>query len=222
MRSIVEREVAAGRSGYAAREELAYNRVIMRPTITEKVAGPDHQWLRHALATLAYRGGKTLRGAPPGFAEFRVGERTRTPGQILAHLGDLVQWALTQAKGKPAWHNSAAVSWEEGSAQFFAALQELDEYLASNETIGCTPQKMFQGAIADALDACGATGDVAGYGRGAGARVRITHRQILWWDGWARSRARRGESSIEWNAVARDSCGCRGRAETQPTRFCVD
>ena len=168
VRSIAERR-AAGGTGYAAREELAYNRVIMRPTIKENVAGPDHQWLRHALATLAYRGGKTLRGAPPGFAEFRVGERTRTPGQILAHLGDLVDWALTQAKGKPAWHNSAVVSWEEGSARFFAALQELDDYLAANETIGCTPQKMFQGAIADALTHVGQLAMLRGM---AGAPVR--------------------------------------------------
>lgn len=141
----------------------------MRPQITENVAGPDHQWLRHTLATLAYRGGKTLRGAPPGFAEFRVGEKTRTPGQILAHVGDLLHWALSQAKGKPAWHNSAVVSWEEGSARFFAALQELDDYLASNETIGCTPQKMFQGAIADSLTHVGQLAILRGM---AGAPVR--------------------------------------------------
>jgi hypothetical protein len=168
VRSIAERAVAEG-SGYAVQRELTYNRVIMRPEIKENVAGPDHQWLRHALATLAYRGGKTLRGAPAGFAEFRVGERTRTPAQILAHLGDLVRWALTQAQGKPAWHNSAVVSWEEGSARFFAALQELDDYLASNETIGCTPQKMFQGAIADALTHVGQLAMLRGL---AGAPVR--------------------------------------------------
>ena len=168
MRSIAERRWGRW-SGYAARRELAYNRVIMRPTITESVAGPKHQLLRHTLATLAYRGGKTLRGAPPGFAEFRVGERTRTPGQILAHLGDLLHWALTQAKGKPAWHNSPVVGWEEGSKRFFAALQELDDYLASNETIGCTPEKMFQGAIADALTHVGQLGLLRGM---AGASVR--------------------------------------------------
>lgn len=168
MWSIVER-TGTGADGYAAREELAYNRVIMRPKTTEDVAGPNHQLLRHTLATLAYRGGKSLRGAPPGFAEFRVGERTRTPGQILAHLGDLLHWALTQAKGKPAWHNSAVLTWEEGSARFFAALQELDDYLASSETIGCTPQKMFQGAIADALTHVGQIAMLRGM---AGAPVR--------------------------------------------------
>ena len=56
--------------------------------------------LRHTLATLAYRGGKALRGAPAEFAEFRTGETTRTPAQILAHLGDLLDWGspLPEAK----------------------------------------------------------------------------------------------------------------------------
>jgi len=44
--------------------------------------------LRHTLATVAYRGGKTLRDAPPEFATFRAGDTARTPLEILAHLGD--------------------------------------------------------------------------------------------------------------------------------------
>jgi len=59
----------------------------------------SRQLLRHTVATLAYRGGKALRGAPDGFAQFRVGDATRTPGQILAHLGDLFDWGLSLAKG---------------------------------------------------------------------------------------------------------------------------
>ena len=62
--------------------------------------------LRHTLATLAYRGGKALRGAPPEFAGFRAGPQTRTPGEILAHLGDLLDWAAKLADGKPEWHDS--------------------------------------------------------------------------------------------------------------------
>ncbi len=45
---------------------------------------PKREMLRHTVATLAYRGGKTLRDAPAGFASFRIGGTTRTPGQILA------------------------------------------------------------------------------------------------------------------------------------------
>ncbi len=56
--------------------------------------------LRHTVATLAYRGGKALRGAPPEFAAFRAGITTRSPGEILAHLGDLLDWALSIADGR--------------------------------------------------------------------------------------------------------------------------
>src|SRR5215467_4822374 len=55
---------------------------------------PDRMLLRHALATVAYRAGKALRGAPESFANFKIGETSRTPAQILAHLGDLYVWAL--------------------------------------------------------------------------------------------------------------------------------
>jgi hypothetical protein len=49
--------------------------------------------LRHTVATLAYRGGKVLDGAPEGFGGFRVSETSRTPAEILAHMGDLLDWA---------------------------------------------------------------------------------------------------------------------------------
>jgi hypothetical protein len=59
--------------------------------------------LRHTIATLAYRGGKTLRGAPPDFSTFRAAAGTRQPGQILAHICDLLDWALKLADGTHEW-----------------------------------------------------------------------------------------------------------------------
>jgi len=114
-------------------------------------AATGRQMLRHTVATLAYRGGKALRGAPPGFAEFRVGDSTRTPGQILAHVGDVLDWGLSLAKGKQAWHNSDPQSWEDESQRFFRALEAFDKQLASKAPLGCTPEKLFQGPVADAL-----------------------------------------------------------------------
>ena len=64
---------------------------------------PSRQFRRHCLATLAYRGAKALRGAPEGFAEFELPEDTRRPGQILAHMVDLLDWALSLARGKEEW-----------------------------------------------------------------------------------------------------------------------
>ncbi len=49
--------------------------------------------LRHTVATVAYRGGKAVRNAPAGFADYRATAGSRTAGQILAHVGDLFDWA---------------------------------------------------------------------------------------------------------------------------------
>jgi len=113
----------------------------------------DHgrQLLRHTVATLAYRGGKALRGAPEGFADFRVAEGTRTPAQILAHIGDLMDWACSQAKGAEAWHNSKPLPWPQEVDRFFAAVKAFDDYLASQAPLETPAGRLFQGAVADAL-----------------------------------------------------------------------
>jgi len=107
--------------------------------------------LRHTLATLAYRGGKAISNAPDHFAAFRVYESTRTPGEILAHIGDLLDWALRTAQGEQIYKRSSPLPWEEESARFFAALKALDSCLASNIPLRCPAEKLFQGPIADAL-----------------------------------------------------------------------
>jgi hypothetical protein len=118
---------------------------------TSSTSDPKRELLRHALATLAYRGGKAVRGAPEGFAVFHVDEGVRAPGQILAHIGDLMDWALSIAVGKREWHDSKPLAWEKEVERFFAALKKFDDYLASNEPVHTTPEKLFQGPMADAL-----------------------------------------------------------------------
>ena len=107
--------------------------------------------LRHALPTLAYRAAKTLRNAPGGFLDFRPGPGSRSAGEILAHLGELMEWAVSQARGEERWHDLETRSWELDSQRFFAALSNLDEYLASDAVLHVRPEKIFQGAIADSL-----------------------------------------------------------------------
>lgn len=109
------------------------------------------EMLRHTVATLAYRGGKAVRGAPDSFATFRASGTSRTPSEILAHIGDLLDWALTQAKGAEAWSNSDPQPWAQDVDRFHVSLESLDEYLASDQELGCPCEKLFQGAIADAL-----------------------------------------------------------------------
>jgi hypothetical protein len=125
--------------------------------------------LRHTLATLAYRGGKTLRGAPAEFADYRAGEGARTPGEILAHIGDLLDWALSMANGGREWHNSPPARWDEGTARFFAGLEAFDARLASSEPPAVSAEKLFQGPVADALTH---VGQIAMLRRLAGCPIR--------------------------------------------------
>jgi len=100
---------------------------------------------------VAYRGGKALRDAPPGFSGFAAGDTSRSAGQILAHLVDLFDWALSKARGAEAWATSPVASWEEDVARFHAALAALDAYLASEAPLHVSPEEIFQGPVADAL-----------------------------------------------------------------------
>lgn len=125
--------------------------------------------LRHTLATVAYRGGKALRGAPPDFAAYRCGDSTRTPAAILAHVGDLFDWALSIAQGKQAWHDSTPLAWDAEVARFFAALQRFDDFLASDAALADTPERLFQGPVADALTHIG---QIAMLRRLAGAPIK--------------------------------------------------
>src|SRR5207302_11500018 len=96
---------------------------------------PKREMLRHTIATLAYRGAKAVRDAPDSFASFRVSETTRTPAQILAHCGDLLDWALSIAKGTETWQNSPEQTWPEEVARFHASLKLFAEYLASEDQV---------------------------------------------------------------------------------------
>jgi hypothetical protein len=118
-------------------------------------AEPTRNFLRHTLATIAYRGGKALRGAPPSFADFRACDSTRTPAQILAHIGDLFDWALSIARGKQVWRDSQPLAWDAEVARFHNALEQFDSYLASDQPLHESPEKLFQGPIADALNHIG-------------------------------------------------------------------
>ncbi len=107
--------------------------------------------LRHTVATVAYRGAKVLRGAPAGFAEFKLDSTTRTPAEILAHVGDLYDWALAMAQGRNEWHDSAPLPWQEEMERFFRTLAAFDGYLASNLPLATPAENLFQGPIADSL-----------------------------------------------------------------------
>lgn len=134
-----------------------------------KSADPQREFLRHTVATLAYRTGKTLRDAPDSFADFTPGKALRTPVQILAHMGDLLDWALSMARGKTVWENSRPKPWPGEVERFYAALKALDDYLGSAKKLHVSAEQMFQGPMADALTH---TGQLAMLRRIAGVPVR--------------------------------------------------
>ncbi len=127
------------------------------------------QLLRHTLATLAYRCGKTVRNAPAGFAEFQAGAGARTPAQILAHIGDLMDWGLSMANGEKKWNDSKPLPWDEEVNRFFAALKKFDDYLASDAPLQASLENLFQGPVADAFTHSGQIGILR---RIAGAPVK--------------------------------------------------
>jgi hypothetical protein len=116
---------------------------------------PKRDFLRHTLATLAYRGGNAVRNAPAGFAEFRGCASGRTAAQILAHVGDLLDWGLSIAQGKQIWKNAEPLPWDQETDRFFGALRNFDDYLASAEPLHAPAEKLFQAPVADALTHAG-------------------------------------------------------------------
>jgi hypothetical protein len=111
--------------------------------------------IRHAVATMVYRGAKTLRDAPPEFAVYRVSPKSRTPVEIVAHMGDLFDWALSMMRGQEVWHSSPPLQWDAEVARFYASVKAFDAHLASSPTVACPMEKLFQGPIADAISHVG-------------------------------------------------------------------
>ena len=125
---------------------------------------------RHLVATLAYRGGLAVSDTPENFSLFRVNETTRTPGELLAHICDLLQGSLYLTKGEMRHLNSAPQSWQEDVARFFSAVKEFDSHLASDAPLACPIEKLTQGPIGDALTH---VGQIVMLRRLAGKPVRV-------------------------------------------------
>jgi hypothetical protein len=111
----------------------------------------DRQVIRHTVATLVYRAAKTFANVPAGFGAFRAKPTSRTPTEVVAHMDDLLDWALSMAKGSEVWHDSTPQGWDREVDRWYAAVREFDTYLANASTIACPLERLFQGPIADAL-----------------------------------------------------------------------
>lgn len=106
--------------------------------------------LRHLLATLAYRASKVLRDVPPDFPGAVFGDATRQPVRILAHMGDLLDWAVSATRGPWRWAANGSDDWEVERTRFFARLAELDDRLQAPLPPDVM-ETLIQGPLADAL-----------------------------------------------------------------------
>ncbi len=108
-------------------------------------------FLRHTLATIAYRGAQSGPQSRAELCRLPPAETSRTPVKILAHVGDLMDWGLAMSEGRREWHDSVPLAWEKECERFFTALKKFDDYLASQKPLEVSAEKLFQSAIADAL-----------------------------------------------------------------------
>jgi hypothetical protein len=133
------------------------------------------EFLRHTVATLAYRSRKILSDVPPEFSAFRpCDSRTdpqgcRSAGEILAHVCDLFDWGIALARGEHRWRETTPQAWTADVARFFDALARFDALLAGDAPLGAEAERLFQGPVADALTHIG---QLAVMRRLAGAPVR--------------------------------------------------
>ncbi len=129
----------------------------------------SEMWLRHTIATLAYRAEKALREVPPGFADFRPSPMTRSPLALVAHIGDLMEWGTRMTHGESRWQPVVQMSWSSAVDRFFAGLRALDQAVAEARPESLPHERIFQGPVADALTHVGQLAMVRGI---AGAPVR--------------------------------------------------
>jgi hypothetical protein len=129
----------------------------------------DSDSLRHLVATIAYRAAKVLRDAPEGFANFNAGPSARRPVQIVAHIGDLMAWALTLAREDYVWTAAGSDDWDTEVQRVFSGLRALDAQLASVQPSTAASRQLVQGPLADALTHVGQLAMLRGI---AGVAVR--------------------------------------------------
>jgi len=131
-------------------------------------ADPQRQLLRHLIATLAYRTAKAVRGAPEAFADYQAPGGVKTPVRVLAHMGDLMEWALRMAQGNKEWRETTPLPVEQESERFFGSLKAMDDFLASAAPLPSV-ERLVQGPIVDAITHAG---QLAMLRRQAGSPIR--------------------------------------------------
>jgi len=164
--------------------------------MTRETDASDRQLLRHTVATLAYRAEKVLRDAPDDFPVWRLSPATRTPLDIVSHLGDLMEWAERISRGDARWAPQPVDDWRAACDRFFVGLLALDATLAEVPLDAAATRAVFQGPVADALTHVGQLAMIRGI---AGAPVRP--------ESYARAEIQVGRVGREQSGVRREFDG---------------
>ena len=96
--------------------------------------------LRHLLATIAYRAAKTMRDTPNAFGDYRQTPDSPSSADIVAHMGDLMEWVLRLLRGEWRWTEAGTLPWNEEVARFFQMLKAVDDELASGRPSSGIPR----------------------------------------------------------------------------------
>ena len=114
---------------------------------------PERRLLQHALAAVAYRAQKALRGAPPSFPAFSPGRQVRTPIEILRHMTSVLGYARTFfVGGSFPQHPEPLPTFEAEVGRFHETLGALSRELESGTPLTeVTEAQLLQGPVADVL-----------------------------------------------------------------------
>ena len=124
--------------------------------------------LNHFLAALAYRTQKALRGAPETFADFQVGNNTRTPHELIWHMTGVLGYARTFFTGGT-WRPEKEAKLIDDVKRFHDLLEDLGRIFLSDAPMnGITAKQMLHGPLADAMTH---VGQIAMLRRLAGAPI---------------------------------------------------
>jgi hypothetical protein len=107
--------------------------------------------LKHFLAAIAYRTQKALRGAAPGFADFRASPTSRTPHELLWHMTGLIGYARTMFHG--GFFEPPRLSSFQGEvARFHTMLEALRGDLDNlSLSASITDAQLLHGPLADTM-----------------------------------------------------------------------
>lgn len=111
----------------------------------------DSQFVRHLIATIAYRTTKVILDVPEHYPTFEAGQGVRTPVEIMHHMSDVILMACRALQPSERVEVPLA-DWHTEVDRFYGVLNRLDEAVqGKSQPQTLTWEQILQGPLADAL-----------------------------------------------------------------------